>query len=395
MKSKNIKQMPPLRIHTNVPAPYRKHQFERLTEVFPGTRVYFYDDMEAGRPWSTDLSDWKIDYSCMKKKLSLGKLGKFQIGRYGGISVDFWKDLIRQPKGTIHLVGYGISGLEWWILWLSGIVGWSKVVMFSDGVLKKRLVPPTLLSRFKILGHLYCYIPGKRGYESALTMGFDPQHIYNAYFSHDVDFFNHHYLENHKTDREMIRNTYQIPDSHFVVLTISRHLDWKRLEDAAHAFHIIERDAPELSKKITYVLIGDGQCLDHFSILKNLKYIRVINIQQMPYEKVLAWYSSSDLFVLPSEGDIWGLVVNEALSMRLPVICTDVIGASELIENGVNGFVVPRRSPCELAQRMTDILSCEKSINEMKIAAGGIVNTWKTEYGVQDLIRLAQGKSEG
>ena len=103
----------------------------------------------------------------------------------------------------------------------------------------------------------------------------------------------------------------------------------------------------------------------------------------------------ADLFILPSEGDIWGLVVNEALSMRLPVICTDPVGASELITNGVNGFVVPRRSPSEIAQRMTEILASEKTLSKMKAASGEIVRAWRTEFGVQELIRLAHGDKEG
>jgi glycosyltransferase involved in cell wall biosynthesis len=387
--------LPALRVHTNIPSPYRKHQFERLSEVFPRTRVYFYDDMEAGRPWSTDLSGWKINFSCMKEKLSLGKASKLRFGRFGGISIDFLRDLLRQPWGTIHLVGYGISGLEWWILWFSGLVGWSKVVELSDGMLQERITPPTMLTRFKLLGHRYCFIPGKRGHNAALLMGFKPKNIYNAYFSHDAEAFNQYYLKNYLKDRETTRKNNKILNDHLVVLTISRFLDWKRLEDAAKALHIIEHEAPELAKKMTYVLIGDGQCISHESLLESLKTIRIVHHVQMPYEEVLSWYCASDLFVLPSEGDIWGLVVNEALSMRLPVICTDAIGASELIENDVNGFVVTRRSPHEIAHNIIKILHCEKNLHAMKKAAGEILNSWKTEFGVQELIRLAYGNREG
>lgn len=59
-------------------------------------------------------------------------------------------------------------------------------------------------------------------------------------------------------------------------------------------------------------------------------------------EQLLRYYTSADLFVLPTREDAWGLVVNEAMSLGLPVITSDRCGAGlEMIEIGVNGQVVP------------------------------------------------------
>ena len=50
---------------------------------------------------------------------------------------------------------------------------------------------------------------------------------------------------------------------------------------------------------------------------------------------------SADLFVLPTREDIWGLVINEALSQGLPVITTNkCIAGLELIEDGKNGYII-------------------------------------------------------
>jgi len=53
-------------------------------------------------------------------------------------------------------------------------------------------------------------------------------------------------------------------------------------------------------------------------------------------------YAHADVFVLPSRSEPWGMVLNEAASAGLALVATDAAGAArELVEDGVNGFVVP------------------------------------------------------
>jgi len=69
-------------------------------------------------------------------------------------------------------------------------------------------------------------------------------------------------------------------------------------------------------------------------------------------------YRQADVLVVPSLFEPWGLVVHEALAHGLPVIATDqVAAADDLIDDGVNGFVVEAGSPESLAvamERMTE-----------------------------------------
>jgi glycosyltransferase involved in cell wall biosynthesis len=77
-----------------------------------------------------------------------------------------------------------------------------------------------------------------------------------------------------------------------------------------------------------------------------------------PQEEVLAEYRASDVFVLPCRvdetGDRDGLpnVLVEAQSQRLPVVSTPISGITELVEDGVNGLLVPPDSPRELAESL-------------------------------------------
>ncbi len=70
-----------------------------------------------------------------------------------------------------------------------------------------------------------------------------------------------------------------------------------------------------------------------------------------------AFYSGLDAFVLPSLSEGLPLVVMEAMAMRVPVVATCVAGTPEVIDDGVEGILVPPRDPCSLAkalQRMAD-----------------------------------------
>lgn len=74
------------------------------------------------------------------------------------------------------------------------------------------------------------------------------------------------------------------------------------------------------------------------------------------------YYAIADVFVLPSItyglGEPWGLVLNEAMQFGKPVISTDAVGAAyDLIEDGVNGFMVPEKNVEALHQALSKILS--------------------------------------
>jgi len=58
-----------------------------------------------------------------------------------------------------------------------------------------------------------------------------------------------------------------------------------------------------------------------------------------PPERLPEYFARSDIFVLPSRHDGWGVVVNQALGAGLPVITSDAVGAGiDLVEDGVNGL---------------------------------------------------------
>jgi glycosyltransferase involved in cell wall biosynthesis len=84
---------------------------------------------------------------------------------------------------------------------------------------------------------------------------------------------------------------------------------------------------------------------------------RVQFLPGMPNAQTVAAMANADLLVLPSRFDGWGAVVNEALMVGTPVVCSNRCGASDLIEDGRNGYVFEAGS-------VPALLSCLRRFRE-------------------------------
>lgn len=66
---------------------------------------------------------------------------------------------------------------------------------------------------------------------------------------------------------------------------------------------------------------------------------RILFEGSLPSSQIPTRLAKADLLVLPSRWDGWGIVVNEALSVGVPVLVSDQCGASELVHHGTNGYI--------------------------------------------------------
>jgi glycosyltransferase involved in cell wall biosynthesis len=77
---------------------------------------------------------------------------------------------------------------------------------------------------------------------------------------------------------------------------------------------------------------------------------RIIFVGQVPYTDVPRYLRASDCFVFPSQREGLCKAMIEAMACGVPVICTPIPGVTEdIVDNGVDGIVIDRRDPMELA----------------------------------------------
>ena len=116
-------------------------------------------------------------------------------------------------------------------------------------------------------------------------------------------------------------------------------------------------DAIKLVPEIKLQIVGDGELRQQVEgyIFKNALRDRVILLgERFDIPKILA---ESDIFVLPSRWEGLPLTIIEAMMSGLPVVATRVGGIPELVDDGVNGYLVPSRDVNALAKAIRKLVS--------------------------------------
>ncbi|WP_331774330.1 glycosyltransferase [Sulfurospirillum sp. 1612] len=90
-------------------------------------------------------------------------------------------------------------------------------------------------------------------------------------------------------------------------------------------------------EQLTLTVVGVGPLEQK---LKDKAKSNIIFEGQVENQKIKQYFEINDIFILPSMAEPWGLVVEEALYFGMPVIVSKNCGASELIKDKVNGYVV-------------------------------------------------------
>lgn len=135
-------------------------------------------------------------------------------------------------------------------------------------------------------------------------------------------------------------------------------------------FELIKRWSM-LPSDYVLLIIGDGKEKGKYqSFIKqnNLTNIKLLGF--MSRSEIFEYYRLSDGFVFPSKEDIYGHVINEAMSQGLPIISTpNVNAAKHLIKDGKTGYIIPSIESSEFTESLGKILDTEtfyNCVNEAK-----------------------------
>ena len=131
-----------------------------------------------------------------------------------------------------------------------------------------------------------------------------------------------------------------------------------------------------MDKDITFrcIYIGGEGDISVNQLIEKIKYFNlqsVVEYQGKKYgtEKELA-FSDSDVFVFPTfySSETFGLVILEAMQHSLPIISTKEGGIPDIILEGVNGFLVPKKNSKALADKLEVLIGNPELRNKMGLA---------------------------
>ncbi len=193
--------------------------------------------------------------------------------------------------------------------------------------------------------------PKLKGKISTIYNGIDLENFEKTLFHFSTQ-------EKSKIRHQLFKST----NEEFIIITIATLHPRKGLKYLIEAYQQIQPDYPE-SK---LMIIGEGPEKKRLEkqITKSKLQGKVLLLGQQ--DNIAKLLKSSDLFILPSIKEAFGLVLLEAMAAQLPIIASDVGGIPEIIQNHKNGELVEPANSKVLAEKMRQLMS-NKALQE-KIA---------------------------
>ncbi len=172
----------------------------------------------------------------------------------------------------------------------------------------------------------------------------------------------------------------------FDLLCVSRFVPEKNLFFLLDVMKMLNHD------NFTLTLVGYGALYDElrsyaFNKLALSEY-SIQFVEKPTKEKLIDEYSNADLFVFSSTTETQGMVLAEAMACGLPVVAVNAPGASDIIENGCNGFLIETRS--EMKSILERIYADKKLYTHLKQHALITAQHYQPKRVIEQLVKLYQ-----
>ncbi len=187
----------------------------------------------------------------------------------------------------------------------------------------------------------------------------------------------------------------KIPNAKFFDKFLDGKKDYKKVVfvgrlDAQKGVEYLIRAIPNIIKeynKVHFIILGNGNLEN---ILKNLAAeLKILNnitfLDMIPLEKMAEFYSSADIFCLPSIHEGFPLSIAEALSIGLIIVASATEGIPEAIIENQNGFLATPRNIEELTEKL--IKSLTLSDDEIKKIRDNNINLARKNYSWQKIVK--------
>ncbi len=158
------------------------------------------------------------------------------------------------------------------------------------------------------------------------------------------------------------------------ILTVAR-LHWiKGLDYVLQAIRNLN------SEKFNYTIVGDG--IEYERLALTINQLNLSNNVQMvgyvPHDQILSYYKDADIYLQYSLEEGFCNAVLEAQSMGILTIVSDASGLKESVQNQVTGWIVPKRDPTLLSEKIKEIVSLNSE--ELDAVRNNAVNRIRKKF---------------
>jgi glycosyltransferase involved in cell wall biosynthesis len=284
---------------------------------------------------------WDLDLLAGYPSVFVGKASRYREpgGFWSLIAPQVWKELRSGRYDVVWLHGHNYAANI--IALLAAKTARIPVMMRGEthlglpcGGIKSKLRRVMMGGLYRLCDRLLAIGSANAAFYRA--MGVSDQKIFTVPYAVD----NERFIQGASlsdSQKASIRRRYQIPIEPLAVLYAAKFAHRKRPLDLLMA---VQQLNSQVNHPFCVIMAGSGELereLRDFCAqqkLENVIFAGFINQSELP-----ALYGASDIFVLPSEREPWGLAVNEAMCASLPIVVSSEVGCvADLVHDGVNGF---------------------------------------------------------
>jgi glycosyltransferase involved in cell wall biosynthesis len=316
---------------SSYPAPYRVAVFQGLKQYYEMDIFFeFMEDQNRSADWFARGEEFRV----------LNTAENCQI----------FADCLKKIQEYDLVLAYDYNNKQARRLMRCAINRKVPYIINADGAFIHRHWLKDVVKTYYISRARACFASGEYAKKYFLTYGAKAENIYLHHFTS----LNREDIVSHcptTREKKILREQLGLEDRP-TVLTIGQFIPRK-------GFDILLRAWQYMPQEMQLILIGGGDLeAEYQRQIQDLGLSHVYVSGFMDKKKIFSYYQAVDLFVLPTREDIWGLVINEAMACGLPVISTDrCIAAMEMIQDDVNGYIVPVEDVEALAEKMKKILT--------------------------------------
>lgn len=283
------------------------------------------------------------------------------------------------------LLVQGYAGVTEWLAIAAARRGSCRVLFRGETALRKR----SLLGRAAVRLIMQAlsqsvdiFLPvGTRSRDFYLQHGIQPDRLVLSPYAVDNGFF-FSQAKQLKNQKHEIRESLGIPVDVPVLLYVSKMIPRKRPLDLLEAFENLHVPA-------ALVFVGDGPLrpeIESRVAQRKLKNVWCVGFQHQ--HNLAQFYAIGDVFVLPSEYEPWGLVINEAMCFSLPIVTTHGVSSSaDLVAHGENGFLYHAGNVEVLRTALRSLVSDVEQRLAMGRRSYEIIQDWDQNASVAGICR--------
>jgi glycosyltransferase involved in cell wall biosynthesis len=165
-----------------------------------------------------------------------------------------------------------------------------------------------------------------------------------------------------------LRLQWQADENTVVLLSVGRLAAEKNLDLIVNVFHTLAR----CGRQVKLVFAGDGP----YRAKLQADCPEAIFMGMCSHAELAHIYASADLFLFPSLTETFGNVTLEAMASGTPVLAFDCAAATEVIEEGHNGWLVQGENDERYVQKAVEITQDKATLKTAKSHAAESIRPW-------------------